>query len=111
VIAYALYIFKVINYALQTENEYALGYIDDVSVFSHSYEHHLQHLANAFQTFRELGMTLKFKKCRFAKSTVKFLGRMVGSGVTTVMPDKISTMKNLPEPESKKMLRSFLGLC
>jgi len=56
-------------------------------------------------------MTFKFKKCCFAKTTVKFLGHMVGNGSTTVMPDKISTIMNLPEPESKKMLRSFLGLC
>jgi len=56
-------------------------------------------------------MTLKFKKCFFARPTVQFLGHIVGSGKMSVVSGKITAIKALPEPSPKKYIRSFLGLC
>src|SRR3989442_154339 len=45
----------------------------------------------------------------FALSQVKFIGHTVGSGTRSPVLDKITSIKALPEPHNKKLLRSFLG--
>lgn len=59
---------------------------------------------------QEAGITLKLAKCTFAQPKVKYLGHMVGSG--THQPDvaKIEAILNMEFPNSKKKLKSFLGL-
>jgi len=56
-------------------------------------------------------MTLKLRKCFFAKSKVQFLGHMVGSGGMSVVQGKVDAIRAMPEPTTKKLLRGFLGMC
>ena len=69
----------------------------------------MQHLDNVFNAFEEIGMSLKFSKCKFALPQVKFIDHVVGSGTRSPVLDKILAFQALPEPHNKKMLRSFLG--
>ncbi len=47
----------------------------------------------------------------FLKSKITFLGHTVdGDGIHT-MDDKISAIKNFPQPQNVEDVRSFLGLC
>src|SRR5271165_3577032 len=36
---------------------------------------------------------------------------MIGSGTRTVLQDKVEAIRAIPEPHTKKLLRSFLGMC
>jgi len=102
---------RTMDKMLSNHQRYAGAYIDDTSVYSVSWCDHLCHLRNVFQAFRESGMTLKLSKCKFAKSKVKFIGHMVGSGEIAVVESKVDAIKNIPEPRTKKLLRSFLAMC
>jgi len=55
------------------------------------------------------GMTLNLKKCQFAKSEVKFVGQLIGSGQRRVDPDKLKAVKNMKIPQSKKQVRQIMG--
>jgi hypothetical protein len=55
-------------------------------------------------------MTLKLAKCKFALPRVKFIGHLVGSGQRLPLQDKLQAIRDIPEPKTKKALRSFLGL-
>src|SRR6267154_4129203 len=100
---------RVMNDLLAPHCEYADAYIDDSAVFSGGWAEHMKHLGAVLQSFRDVGMTLRLSKCHFAKGRVKFIGHEIGSGTRIPLLDKIEAIKNIPEPTTKKALRSFLG--
>ena len=55
----------------------ALIYLDDVLVYSRTFDEHLPHLRLVFDRFREAGLKLKPKKCFFGQKNVKFLGHVI----------------------------------
>ena len=42
---------------------------------------------------------------------MQFIGHIVGSGQRSVDLGKVLAIKAIPEPHTKKLLRSFLGMC
>lgn len=60
--------------------------------------------------FSRSGMTLKLKKCGFAKPEIEFVGHTVGSGRISVLKSKTEAISRIKEPTCKKLLRSFLGM-
>ena len=102
---------RAMDNMLSKHQEYAAGYIDDISVYSDSWKLHLTQLEKVLLEFLNSGMTLKLKKCFFGRSQVQFLGHIVGSGGISVVHDKVEAIKSLPEPTTKKLLRGFLGMC
>ena len=47
-----------------------LIYLDDVVIFSATFEEYLQRLISVFDRFRSAGLKLKLKKCHFALKEV-----------------------------------------
>ena len=90
---------------------YVLVYVDDVLVFSRSFEEHLDHLQTVFDKIREAKLTLKPEKCKFAVPKVKYLGHIISKNGVEVDPEKIEAVKSFPRPKKVKEVRSFLGLC
>ena len=90
--------------------EHCLIYLDDIIVFSSTFEEHIEKLTKVFQRLREEGLKLKPKKCFFAKSSVKYLGHIVSQRGLEPDPEKIKAVTEYPRPQSASALRSFLGL-
>ena len=90
--------------------EILLLYLDDILVFSKSFEEHLQRLEIVFNRLRSHGLKIKPSKCQFFHKEVKYLGHIVSGEGVKVDPDKIAVIKDWKTPESEKELRSFLGL-
>jgi len=101
---------RVADTLLAPHTEYAGAYIDDTIVHSSTWKRHLHHLEAVFTSFSDAGMTLKLSKCVFGKDKVKFIGHEVGSGKRTALKSKVEAIKCIPEPHTKKLLRSFLGM-
>ena len=53
------------------------AYIDDVSVYSDSWEDHLSHLEKTLEILSEAGLTVKLYKCSFASSQVQYIGTIL----------------------------------
>ncbi|KYO30301.1 hypothetical protein Y1Q_0022497 [Alligator mississippiensis] len=49
-------------------------------------------------------------KCQWALSEVVYLGHCVGGGHIAPLWDKIEAIKDWPPPQTKKLVRAFLGL-
>ena len=88
-----------------------LVYIDDVIIFSSTFEEHLFCLAAVFDRLREADLKLKPSKCHFYCCSVNFLGFVVSSDCIRPDPGKLNTVRTFPVPHSVKDVRSFLGLC
>ena len=102
---------RLMDIILSPHTNYSASYIDDTIVFSDTWEEHLQHLSQVIEAFRKANMTLKLKKCHFAKDSVQFLGHRIGNGILTIPEIKIAPILSIPEPNTKSKLRSFLGMC
>ncbi|GFW03325.1 retrovirus-related Pol polyprotein from transposon 297 [Trichonephila clavipes] len=64
-------------------SNFACHYFDDIVVFSNSLEEHYAHLRKIFQICEEENIKLKFSKCAFAKTKIKFLGYEIKEGCIT----------------------------
>jgi hypothetical protein len=88
---------------------YCLLYIDDIIVFSRTYEEHLERLEAIFKRLQEAGLKLKPSKCKFFKQEIGYLGHIISAQGISTDPEKIKTVKNWQIPKTTKELQSFLG--
>ena len=87
-----------------------LVYIDDLIIFSRSFDDHLQHLEEVFKRLRDANVRLKPSKCHFVKPEVDYLGHLVSASGLRPNPDKIRAVQQFPTPRNVTDVRSFLGL-
>ena len=79
---------------------FALVYIDDIVIFSKSFDDHLSHLDQVFKAVAETGITLATTKCHFAYQSLLLLGQKVSRlGLSTHM-EKVSAILNLDVPRN-----------
>nr|ATA66765.1 Pol [Haliotis discus hannai] len=89
--------------------EICMIYLDDLIVFSDSFEEHLLRLEKIFQRLRESGLKLAAKKCDFFQEQVKFVGHIVSADGIQTDPAKIEKIVNWPTPKNSEEVRQFLG--
>ncbi|KAH3678275.1 hypothetical protein WICPIJ_008857, partial [Wickerhamomyces pijperi] len=87
-------------------------YLDDILVFSHDAESHLEILSQVFEILQTNSLVAKRTKCEFLQPEMEFLGhKLLGHGKIGPDESKITTIKNWPTPTTVKQVQSFLGLC
>ena len=59
------------------KDKFVLIYLDDLTIYSNSYEEHLQHLRRVFLKCRQFGISLNPKKSQFSLKEGKLLGCIV----------------------------------
>ncbi|KAG1103030.1 hypothetical protein G6F42_017276 [Rhizopus arrhizus] len=87
-----------------------LVYLDDIVVFSSSFDQHLQDLRAVLSRLRAANLSANLKKCRFASQEISYLGYIISPEGLKTDPAKIRAVSEFPVPTSTEMLRSFLGL-
>ena len=87
-----------------------LAYLDDVIVFSRSFDDHLKHLKQVFDRLVSANLRLKVNKCHFAQHEVEYLGHKLSAHGISPDPIKIEVVYSYPVPRNTKAVRSFLGL-
>ena len=55
-------------------------YIDDIIIYSNTFEEHKQHLREVLKRLREANILLKPSKCSVAQKEIEYLGHIVGRG-------------------------------
>ena len=87
-----------------------LVYIDDIIVFSRTFEEHMTNLELVLERLKEANLKASVKKCHFMKEKVKFLGHIVSEAGVEPDPEKVEMVKNWPVPKTVKEVRGFIGL-
>ena len=85
-------------------------YLDDVVVYSDSWEKHVERIEELFTRLAGARLTVNLAKCEFARATVTYLGRVVGQGEVRPVEAKVQAVEQFPVPVTKKELMRFLGL-
>lgn len=101
---------RVMNGMLRIHKGYAAAYIDDVAVYSTTWDEHLIHLTKVLDSIKEAGLKVNLKKCKFAQAKVKYLGHVIGSGGHSPDPIRTQALLELPAPRTKTELRRVLGM-
>jgi hypothetical protein len=91
-------------------DEFVIVYIDDLLIYSKTFEEHIEHLRKIFDKLREANLMIKLKKCKFCMPNIEFLGHVVGRDGLQPDPTKIEKMENLERPTDLRTLRGVLGL-
>ena len=52
---------------------------------------------------------VKLSKCEFGKTSLNYLGHIVGGGELKIDPSKVAVIVNWPKPKSAIEVRSLLG--
>ena len=87
-----------------------LVFLDDILVYSNTLEEHVKHLRQVLERLDSAKLYAKMSKCELAKSEVEFLGHHIGANGLSTMQDKVSAVRDWPQPQNVTDVRSFLGL-
>ena len=90
--------------------DFAFGYLDDILIYSPDVNTHLKHLELIFQHLREVDLKLKMEKCSFLKKYIQYLGHIVSGEGLKPVPEKLSSIQQMPRPYTPKRVKQFLGL-
>ena len=91
-------------------NNFVVVYLDDITIYSKTFEQHLEHVQSVFQTLREANLKLNLEKCYFFLNNIKFLGHEIGKDGIKIDQRLTNKVKNFPTPTTLRQLRGFLGL-
>jgi hypothetical protein len=84
-------------------------YLDDILIFSKTREEHVKHVRQVLDVLKKEKLFLKMSKCEFGKTSLVYLGHIVGGGELKIDPSKVKVIVNWPKPNNVTEVRSFLG--
>ncbi|KAL8442714.1 hypothetical protein Emag_006266 [Eimeria magna] len=88
-----------------------IGYVDDIIVYSDTWDAHRAHLRQLFQAFRDANLQLHPGKCSFGAAAVRYLGHIVSRDGIKPCPSKLQAILEVPVPKTAKAVQRFLGKC
>ena len=88
-----------------------LVYIDDILVFSPTFEDHVKDVENVFNRLLEANITLKATKCNLFQKELLYLGHIISADGLRPDPKKIQAILEMTEPSDVTGVRSFIGMC
>ena len=86
-------------------------YLDDIIVFSATFEEHIEHIRKVLRRLREHEVKLKPQKCKLFKREVVFLGRVVSENGHKLDPSSVGPVLRLKEsnPKTVNEVRKLMG--
>ena len=100
---------RAMDEALTGQENSSATYIDDIVVFSETWEDHLRHVRAVLEALKRTGMTANPDKCTWGAQTLTYLGHRVGLGLVKVPEARIAAIKKYKQPVTMRDLRAFLG--
>ena len=89
---------------------FSLVYIDDIVVYSKTFEEHLKHVEQVLKAVAESRLTLSLPKCHLGYQSIVILGNIVSRLGLSTHHEKLKVMWELEAPKDHKKLETFLGL-
>lgn len=90
--------------------EATLIYLDDIIVYSATFQEHLNRLGQVLERLRSHGLKVKPKKCHLFKREIEYLGHRVSQDGVLPSQDKVAAIRQWLVPRTLRELKAFLGL-
>ena len=82
----------LIDKVLMGCSNFAMGYLDDIIIFSNNEIEHLQHIEEIFTRLERFGLKMKREKCDFFKKHIQYLGLLIAEDGFTPLPEKLESI-------------------
>lgn len=91
--------------------KFVMCYLDDIIIYSKSFETHLENTRWVLANVQEAGLKLKMSKCVAAAKSLTYLGSRISADGVATDPDKVKAVAEwkFPLPD-EKAVKAFLGL-
>jgi hypothetical protein len=89
---------------------FVLVYIDDIVVYSHTFDEHIVHLDRVLAIIKAAKINLSPKKCFFGYQSLLLLGQKVSRLGMSTHREKVDAIDRLLPPTNIKTLQTFLGM-
>ena len=73
-------------------DDFAIPYLDDLLVFSGSFEDHLKHVRLILQRLKKYDIKIKASKCQLFKREISYLGRVISVDGYTIDPKNVDAV-------------------
>uniref|UniRef100_A0A4W5K7B7 ribonuclease H n=1 Tax=Hucho hucho TaxID=62062 RepID=A0A4W5K7B7_9TELE len=90
-------------------NQKLIVYIDDILIYSETFETHVQDVRAVLQRLIDNHLYAKIQKCEFHQTRTAFLGYIISAKEVTMDNSKVEAVVNWPQPTKVKELQRFLG--
>ncbi|KAI2665814.1 Transposon Tf2-9 polyprotein [Labeo rohita] len=90
-------------------HRWVVVYIDDILIYSTSYEKHVRHVRAVLQRLISHQLYAKEEKCEFHLDKISFLGYVISPEGVAMDEKKVNAVLNWPQPTTLKELQRFLG--
>jgi hypothetical protein len=90
-------------------DDFVIIYLDDILIFSRRWEDHMKHVKTVFELLKKEKLYIKMSKCEFGKTSLVYMGYIVGNGMLKIDPAKVEVIVKWPNPTTTKEVRIFLG--
>ena len=85
---------RLMNRILRPPQSYAADYLDDVIIYSQTWEEHLIRLTAVIHALWEAGLKANPKNCMLGVSEAKYLGYSIGQGLIKSQEKKVTVIQN-----------------
>uniref|UniRef100_A0A251T983 Putative reverse transcriptase domain-containing protein n=1 Tax=Helianthus annuus TaxID=4232 RepID=A0A251T983_HELAN len=101
---------NIMNDIILPLGNYAIVYIDDVSIFSNSLDQHFKHLNAFYNIIHKNGLVVSPSKMSLFQTEIRFLGHNIIQGTIKPINRSLEFSNKFPnEIKDKKQLQRFLG--
>ena len=90
--------------------ECCMAYVDDIVIFSKTFDEHMEHLGQVLQRLDEHELRIAPEKCSFCHPTFEMLGHICSKEGVAPNPAKTDAIREYPQPNTKEELVRFLGV-
>ena len=84
-----VYFQLLIDKVLMGCSKFAMGYLDDIIIFSSNEKEHLQHIEEIFKRLEHFSLKMKREKCDFFKKHIQYLGHLIAEEGFTTTPREV----------------------
>ena len=88
---------------------FALVYLDDLLIYSRTFDEHLEHLDRLLTRIGETGLKLKMSKCQLLRREVTYLGHTISAEGIGCDTEKTSAVKSWPTPLNTRDVVKFVS--
>ncbi|XP_058828320.1 uncharacterized protein K02A2.6-like [Topomyia yanbarensis] len=85
-------------------------FLDDIRITGPNDQIHLQRLEEVLKRLSSYNMRINLEKCHFFANEIEYCGYLINKTGIHKVKRKITAIQNMPVPENKDQIRSFVGL-